>query len=88
MEWEPPQRFVMAWLIQLANGAWLPEADASACSEVEVNFIPQADGSTLVQLEHRAFERMIAGGAMMRASVNQQGGWGGLMEIYKAKAEE
>ena len=86
-EWEPPRRFVMAWLIQLKGEEWLPEPDASACSEVEVIFTPQADGSTVVDLEHRAFERMIAGGAMMRASVNQEGGWNGLMQLYKTQAE-
>ena len=86
--WEPPQRFVMAWLIQLTNGEWLPESDASICSEVEVTFTPQPDGSTLVELEHRAFERMIAGGAMMRAGVNQEGGWGGLMLLFKAETEK
>jgi len=87
-EWEPPRRFVMAWLIKLEGQAWLPEPNASLCSEVEVNFTPQPDGSTLVELEHRNFERMLAGGAMMRASVNQDGGWGGLMLLFQKEAEK
>jgi len=86
--WEPPTRFVMAWLIKLEGEAWLPEPDASVCSEVEVVFTPQTDGSTLVELEHRGFERMTSGGAMMRASVNLEGGWGGLMLLFQKEAEE
>ena len=86
--WDPPQRFVMAWLIKLEGEEWLPEPDASVCSEVEVVFTPQPDGSTLVELEHRGFERMTAGGAMMRASVNLEGGWGGLMVRFQTEAEK
>lgn len=86
--WEPPSRFVMAWLIRLDGAAWLPELDPAVCSEVEVIFTPQPDGSTLVELEHRNFERMLAGGAMMRASVNQEGGWGGLMLLFQKEVEQ
>lgn len=86
--WEPPARFVMAWLITLEGQTWLPESNPAVCSEVEVLFIPQPDGSTLVELEHRNFERMLQGGAMMRASVNQEGGWGGLMLLFQKEAEQ
>ncbi len=82
--WEPPARFVMAWLI---NGDWKYEPDASKCSEVEVIFTPQRDGSTLVELEHRGFERMVSGGDTMRAMVNREGGWGGLLALFQAEAE-
>jgi hypothetical protein len=83
--WEPPVRFVMAWLI---GADWKFEPDPAKCSEVEVRFTPAADGSTLVELEHRNFERMVAGGEAMRNGVNQEGGWGGLMELYRAEAEK
>jgi len=48
----------------------------------------QPDGSTLVDLEHRNFERMLQGGAMTRASVNQEGDWGGLMLLFQKEAEQ
>ena len=83
-EWEPPQRFVMVWLI---NSEWKFEPDASKCSEVEVNFTPLPDDSTLIELEHRNFERMGSGGAIMRAGVSQAGGWNGLMQLYKTIVE-
>lgn len=83
--WEPPRRFVMAWLI---NTQWQPEPDASKCSEVEVNFTPQPDGSTRVDLEHRRFSRMGPDGEKMREAVASPGGWGSLLEMFAKKAEE
>ena len=83
--WEPPQRFVMAWLI---DGEWKYQPDASQCSEVVVTFTPQPDGSTLVELEHRNFERMLFGGEAMRAGVSGEGGWNGLLLLYQAETEK
>jgi uncharacterized protein YndB with AHSA1/START domain len=83
--WDPPHRFVMAWLMKLEGQKWVPEADATICSEVEVTFNPQPDGSTFVELEHREFDRMLAGGAIMRASVD--GGWPGVLALYQTHLE-
>jgi len=77
--WEPPQRFVMAWLI---DAQWQYQADASQCSEVEVRFTAQADGTTRVDLEHRSFERMGASGTNMRMMVDSPGGWGTTLGLY------
>jgi uncharacterized protein YndB with AHSA1/START domain len=83
--WEPPHRFVMAWLI---NAEWQYQPDASKASEVEVRFTPQADGGTRVDLEHRGFERMGASGSNMRMMVGSAGGWGTLLELFAARAGE
>jgi hypothetical protein len=82
--WEPPQRFVMAWKV---TPNWKTEQDLANCSEVEVRFTPSPDGTTLVELEHRYFERHGAGADIMRTSVNQAGGWSALMELFRAEAE-
>ncbi len=82
--WEPPTRFVMAWKVR---PNWEFEPDLSKCSEVEVTFTAQADGSTEVVLKHHHFERHGEGGAHMQAQVSQQGGWGGLMLLYQTSAE-
>jgi len=84
--WEPPRRFVMFWQV---SPAWQFEPDAAKCSEVEVTFTPTEDGQTLVALEHRHFERHGEGVATMREMVNNdaRGGWGGLLKLYKDKAE-
>ena len=79
--WEPPERFVMTWDI---NSRW--KADASVSSEVEIRFVADGTNATRVELEHRKFEQMGAGaGESMRKDVD--GGWPGLLERFKAKAE-
>ena len=79
--WEPPQRFVVSWDI---NGNWKP--DLTVGSEVEVRFIAEGPHATLVELEHRKFERMGAeGGAKMRGDVD--GGWPRMLEHFKREAE-
>ncbi|HEV7836851.1 MAG TPA: SRPBCC family protein [Gemmatimonadaceae bacterium] len=81
--WDPPRRFVIAWLI---SGNWQFEPDASKASEVEVRFTPEPGGRTRVDLEHRHFERMTSGGPEMRAGVGAaEGGWGKLLEAYAAR---
>jgi uncharacterized protein YndB with AHSA1/START domain len=55
--------------------------------EVEVSFTPQSDGSTRVDLEHRHFDRHGEGWDSMRAMVDSPGGWGTLMDLYRARVE-
>jgi hypothetical protein len=83
--WEPPTRFVMAWQV---TPEWKFEPDLARCSEVEVKFTPSDDGTTWVELEHRHFERHGQGGDAMRKQVGSPGGWGQLMDLFRAKAEE
>ena len=80
--WEPPQRFVLAWKI---SAQWKYEPDLSKSSEVEITFIPEPDGRTRVDLEHRHFERMGPGGDSMRQGVDAPGGWGSLLDLYAAR---
>ena len=54
LDWDPPNRIVMAWQV---SPLWLFESDLAKCSEIEVTFRPIDDGlSTLVELVHRALE--------------------------------
>jgi uncharacterized protein YndB with AHSA1/START domain len=79
--WEPPHKFVVSWDI---NSNWKP--DTTVSSEVEVRFIPEGPDATLVELEHRNFERMGAeAGASMRKDVD--GGWPGILEHFRQEAE-
>ena len=71
--WEPPHRFVLAWQVR---PDWKFEPDLAKSSEVEVRFTPADDGTTLVELEHRGFERHGGNFAGMRGQVNSVGGWG------------
>jgi len=83
--WEPPRRFVMAWQI---TADWQYEPDLARSSEVEISFTPQSDGTTLIDLEHRYFERHGAGAAAMRSFMEAPNAWAGLLEIYRAGVEQ
>jgi len=79
--WEPPHRIVFSWEI---SAAWKP--DPAVGSEVEVRFVAQDPRTTRVELEHRKFEVMgREDGEKMRGSVD--GGWPGLLELFKKYAE-
>lgn len=80
--WDPPQRFIVSWDI---NHRWKP--DTTVGSEVEVRFTVEGPDATLVELEHRKFEVMGAeAGASMRKDVD--GGWPGILESFRAAAEQ
>lgn len=81
LAWEPPGRVVFAWLL---TPQWEYEPDPARASEVEVRFADAGDGRTVVELEHRGFERYAAGGEEMRSQVDAAGGWGALMDRYGA----
>jgi uncharacterized protein YndB with AHSA1/START domain len=83
--WEPPHRFVLAWRI---GPDWKFEPDLAKASEVEVRFTPADDGTTLVELEHRGFERHGGNFPDMREKVNSEMGWGALLEMFGKKAED
>ena len=79
--YEPPHRLLMSWLL---DGEFEVDEDASRATEVEVRFIPEADG-TRVELEHRGFERR-DDGAKIAEEVGAEGGWGSLLELYARAA--
>jgi uncharacterized protein YndB with AHSA1/START domain len=76
-EWEPPRRVLLAWHL---TPEYQFDPDPDKATEVEVTFTP-ADGGTLVELEHRGFEKY-PDAAAIRKSVSSEGGWGSLLELY------
>jgi len=82
--WDPPRRLVIAWQI---THQWGYEPDLAKSSEVEIRFEPEQDGSTRVDLEHRNFRRHGEGAASMRKSVDSEGGWGTLLQLYAKRVE-
>jgi uncharacterized protein YndB with AHSA1/START domain len=78
--WEPPHRLLLAWHL---TPEYAFDPDPAQATEVEVRFTATEDG-TLVELEHRGFEKY-GDPEKIRESVSQKGGWGDLMEMY-AKA--
>jgi uncharacterized protein YndB with AHSA1/START domain len=76
LAWDPPQRLVLAW--QIAPDR-VPQPDPACASEVEVHFHTRGEG-TLVDLEHRFFDRHGPAGADYRR--NMAIGWQELLDRY------
>ena len=70
LEWEPPNRLLLAWNILERAGD---------VTEVEVRFLPDEVG-TLVQLEHRGWENVELEGAAKRE--NYDSGWDVVLGRY------
>jgi uncharacterized protein YndB with AHSA1/START domain len=78
LAWEPPGRLVLSWKL---NSKF--QIDEDMDSEVEIRFLPDGEGATRVELEHR----ITAVDAQEVASrVGAPGGWGTLLELYAAFA--
>ena len=77
-EWDPPHRVLLAWHL---TPQYDFDPDPGRSTEVEVRFTPQ-DGGTLVELEHRGFEKHAETGALIRDAVSGPGGWSELLGLY------
>jgi uncharacterized protein YndB with AHSA1/START domain len=73
LEWEPPNRLVLAWNILERPGD---------LTEVEVRFLPEGE-STRVELEHRGWENVEAEGPEKRGSYDT--GWDFVLATYAAR---
>lgn len=70
--WEPPDRLVLSWH---------PGRDPEVAQEVEVWFRPDGEG-TLVELEHRGWEKL--GPDAARARSSYAGGWQAVLQTHFA----
>jgi uncharacterized protein YndB with AHSA1/START domain len=82
LAWEPPTRLLLAWRI---NGAWV--YDPSLRTEVEVRFTALENGETRVDFEHRDLERLGADEAADKTRTAMDGGWGTILDGFKAVVE-
>jgi activator of Hsp90 ATPase-like protein len=76
IRWTPPSGFVLAWK---------PNSNANPPTELEVRFTPEADG-TLVELEHRRWERL--GPIAVEARDSYGDGWITTLERFRDAVEE
>jgi uncharacterized protein YndB with AHSA1/START domain len=81
--WEPPSRLVLSWDI---GADW--RYDASLKTEIEVRFIPEREGVTRVELEHRHLDRYGEHRDRMRAIFDKEGDWGRILQMFARVAEE
>ena len=75
--WEPPHRLVMAWR---------PNAERAAATEVEIRFTA-IDGGTLVELEHRAWQRLGELAHRAREAYGSDTGWVITLQRFAAAAD-
>jgi uncharacterized protein YndB with AHSA1/START domain len=73
--WEPPDRLAYLWHLR---------RDRADATEVEIRFIAQGEAATLVEIEHRGWERLGSDAASWRD--RNFGGWGTLLPHYVALA--
>jgi uncharacterized protein YndB with AHSA1/START domain len=67
--WDPPGRLVCQWLV------------GETATDLEVRFVPEPDGATVVEIEHRGWERFGAAGADRRGMNDQ--GWSGVLTSFE-----
>ncbi|HEX5264227.1 MAG TPA: SRPBCC family protein [Phenylobacterium sp.] len=82
LAWDPPARLVLAWRI---TGQW--KYDPSLLTEVEVRFTAVGADETRVDFEHRALERLGDSEAAIQARTSMDGGWGGILESFRATVD-
>ena len=83
--WEPPDRVVFTWQI---NGSWQFDPDPRCASEIEARFTASGPEQSVVEVEHRYFERL-DGGQAIRDAITSGGGWALLLDGYaKTVAEQ
>jgi uncharacterized protein YndB with AHSA1/START domain len=82
--WEPPKRFALTWQLTADY-----KYDPNFVTEIEVTFEPVASGKTRVTLEHKHLDRYGDKQQQVMGSVgNPEGGWGAIMGLYAATAED
>jgi uncharacterized protein YndB with AHSA1/START domain len=69
--WEPPTRLVYLWHLR---------RDRADATEVEITFVAEGASKTVVQIEHRGWERLGAEGQDWRDA--NMGGWSTLLPHY------
>jgi uncharacterized protein YndB with AHSA1/START domain len=75
LAWDPPDRVTLAWQI---GADWAYDPDL--ITDVEMSFIDQGDGTTLVTLAHRKLERVGAGAQSLADQLG--GGWPRVLQNF------
>ena len=69
--WKPPARLAYLWHLR---------RDRADATEVEVRLVSQGDTGTRIEIEHRGWERLGAGGEQLRE--RNRAGWETLLPHY------
>jgi uncharacterized protein YndB with AHSA1/START domain len=72
LEWDPPRRLVLAWMVGAWTGSWAFDPDPQHASRAEITFLAIEDG-TRVRVEHSNLEAHGRGADAIRRGAS--GGW-------------
>jgi uncharacterized protein YndB with AHSA1/START domain len=84
LAFDPPNRIVVSWDINLA---WKHELDPARASEFEVRFIPDGPDRTRVELEHRDLDRFGPDAERMHETFSAPGAWDATLAAFAAGVE-
>jgi uncharacterized protein YndB with AHSA1/START domain len=82
LAWNPPHGLILAWQL---NASF--QFDKSFVTEVEIKFVPLADGRTRVELEHRNLERYGDAADTVRGQIGADAGWGSILKSFGVTAD-
>jgi len=83
LTWDPPHRLVLAWQID-GNRTW--HYNPNLITEVEVRFVPDGQGRTRVELEHRNLDRFGDAQDQVRAVFESPAGWQDPLDAFAEAA--
>jgi uncharacterized protein YndB with AHSA1/START domain len=88
--WDPPHKVCFSWHVGPGHDSpdWKFDPDMARASEVEVRFIEEGEGTTLVELEHRKIERHGEGAEKLRDMFDGPGAWVAILEAFAKRIEE
>ena len=89
LAWDPPHRVTFSWHVGPGHDQpdWVCDPDPAKASEVEIRFIAEGPGTTLVELEHSKLERHGEGWQQLRTVFESPGAWAGILALYARAAE-
>lgn len=87
VEWDPPRRLVLSWMVNATSGEWAFDPDPDHASRVEITF-EDLGRETRVQVRHTGFEAHGPGAESIRRGVGGGNGWSDdLADLRRAATE-
>ena len=83
LHWDAPERLLLTWRVSVNR----TQEAAENASEIEITLKELDGSSTLVELEHRDFERHGTGAEIMRTGMDSAEGWPAILQRLKDASE-
>jgi uncharacterized protein YndB with AHSA1/START domain len=83
LAYAPPHHVAVSWHL---DASYAYDPDPARASRVDVSFHDEGNGRTRVELVHSQLDQHGGDWHKLRDGVGSQGGWGGIVEMFAAKA--